>query len=176
MSANLWAALGIVCAGGAVGGAVNAFVSAQGFGLPGIERTSAGARIWKPGGLGTVLVGAFAAGANWGLYGPFTSYFVFGDPPAASAVGVTLAALVTGSLVGFAGARWLTNEVDKNLLRATAAEAAAAPADARMAARIATATPADSLRIVEEAQYPPAPAAGPLAEGPSERPNPPADA
>jgi hypothetical protein len=69
MSANLWAALGIVCGGGAVGGAVNAFVAGQGFGLPGIERTSAGARIWKPGGLGTVLVGAFAAGANWGLYG-----------------------------------------------------------------------------------------------------------
>ena len=146
MSGALWGALGVVCAGGGVGGAVNAFGSGQGFGLPRTVRTSAGARIWRPGGLGTVLTGIFAAGANWGLYGPFSSSFIYGGHPA-NPIGVTLAALVTASLVGYAGARWLTTEVDKKLLRAAAAEAAASSADPSAAARIATATPEGSLRI-----------------------------
>lgn len=131
---------------GSVGGAVNAFTAGEGFLLPRTAPTSGGARIWQPGGLGTILIGVFAAGANWGLYGPFSSYFTYGDPPANS-VGVTLAALVTAALVGYVGSRWLTNEVDKKLLRTAAATAAAAPANPIAAVEIATATPLGCLEI-----------------------------
>ena len=149
MSVALWDALGIVCAGGAVGGLVNAFGANQGFGLPEII-TTAGARIWKPGGLGTILVGAFAAGVNWGLYGPFSSYLMYGTSPGNQSIGVTLAALVTAALIGYAGARWLTNEVDKKLLRTTAEVAAVADPNSKAAAMMATATPEGCLEIAND--------------------------
>ena len=60
---------------------------------------------------------------------------------------MTLSALVGAVLVGVAGARWLTNEVDKNLLKAAASEAAASPADPDKSKQIAMATPAEALRI-----------------------------
>ncbi len=48
-------------------------------------------------------------------------------------------------LVG--GARWLTNEVDKNSLRATAAQAASAKPSAAASQQIAIATPAQALNV-----------------------------
>ena len=111
---------------------------------------SGGARIWQPGGWQTVLIGAFAAGVNWGLYGPFSSFFIYGDRPASSPVGVTLAALVTGALVGYVGSKWVTNEVDKKFLRAAAIEEAASGGNSKSAARMATATPAECLRIAND--------------------------
>jgi hypothetical protein len=149
MSVALWDALGIVCAGGAVGGLVNAFGANQGFGLP-KTIDEGGARIWKPGGLGTVLVGAFAAGVNWGLYGPFSSYLMYGTSPANQSIGVTLAALVTAALIGYAGARWLTNEVDKKFLRTAAEVGAAADPSSKAAAMMATATPEGCLEIASK--------------------------
>lgn len=133
---------------GAIGGAVNAFVSSNGFLLP--RRTSeGGARIWQPGFIGTFAVGAFAAAVNWGLYGPFTNYFVFGSGQSQTKVGLTLASVVTAALVGFAGGRWLTNEVDKKLWRAAATEISTKPSDASAPGQLATATPAGALEIAE---------------------------
>jgi hypothetical protein len=140
-----------MCVAGAIGGLINAIVTDNGFILPRPNKTSGGAQIWQPGFIGTILVGAFAAGVNWGLYGPFTNNFIFGKDatttPSSEAVtfGFTLASVVTAALVGFAGARWLTNEVDKKLLRAAAGEAAGANADPSGAAALATATPASAL-------------------------------
>jgi hypothetical protein len=48
-------------------------------------------------------------------------------------------------LVGVGGARWLTNEVDKNLLKATAAKAAGANPNLRAGQQIALASPAQVL-------------------------------
>ena len=125
-------ALMIVFAAGCVGGAVNALLSDNGFVLPRPETTS-GMRIVRPGFLGNMLVGGVAAAISWGLYGPFAASFIAGGPvplPGAPAIGVTLSALVGAALIGVAGARWLSNEVDKRLLRAAGAEASkAAPSD-----------------------------------------------
>ncbi|NEQ26089.1 MAG: hypothetical protein F6K28_44995 [Microcoleus sp. SIO2G3] len=63
---------------------------------------------------------------------------------------MTLSAFVGAVLVGIAGARWLTNEVDKQLLRAAATEAAVAPADEKKAVRIASASPNEALRIARD--------------------------
>ena len=61
---------------------------------------------------------------------------------------LSLSSFVGAILVGVAGAKWLTNEVDKNLLRAAAAKAASAPVpDANKAEQIALATPAQALNI-----------------------------
>jgi hypothetical protein len=137
-----WALLWVTIAGG-FGGLVNAMTSSNGFLLP-RRTTEGGAPIWQAGAIGTVVVGAFAAAVNWGLYGPFTDA-VFGEE--APGIALNLASVATAALVGYAGARWLTNEVDKKLLQAAAGKAAGSAADSSKAAEIATATPAGALDV-----------------------------
>lgn len=146
---SLWWVLLVVCVAGAVGGVVNALMSDNGFVLP---QTKDG--IVRPGYLGNVLIGAVAAGISWGMYGPFADYVIFGDTPAGgpaqSPASLRVAALVGAVLVGVAGARWLSNEVDKKLLKAAASEAAGAkPADDSTAKKILTASPAQALDLAK---------------------------
>jgi hypothetical protein len=61
---NPWICASLICLAGAVGGAVNALISANGFVLPTVRRS-----IWCPGFLANLLVGAFAAFASWAFYG-----------------------------------------------------------------------------------------------------------
>ena len=53
-------------------------------------------------------------------------------------------------LVGIGGARWLTNEVDKKLLRAAASKAASGQPSDQKAIRISAAPPAEALSIAAE--------------------------
>ena len=53
-------------------------------------------------------------------------------------------------LVGVAGARWLTNEVDKNLLRAAATYAANKSGSVELPQKLALAKPADALDIAKK--------------------------
>lgn len=153
---SLWILLLIVCGAGAIGGIVNALLSDnQGFLLPGFTEVAAGqGRIFRPGFIGTVFIGAVAAGISWGLYGPLAALNIVGaaaaGTPSAQAVGLTLSSLVGGVLVGIAGARWITNEVDKTLLRAAAAQAASKGANANAAQQMMSASPAEALRVARE--------------------------
>ena len=61
---NPWIRASLICLAGAVGGAVNALITANGFVLPTLRRS-----IWCPGFLANLLVGAFAAFASWSFYG-----------------------------------------------------------------------------------------------------------
>jgi hypothetical protein len=65
----------------------------------------------------------------------------------AGAFGLALSSLVRAVLVGIGGVRWLTNEVDKNLLQAAASQAAAGKASPEASQKIALATPAQALFI-----------------------------
>jgi len=65
-----------------------------------------------------------------------------------------LQALSGPLLVGIGGSRYLTSQVDKNLLKATAAKAAASNADPNASAVIATATPAGALQVAENLPEP----------------------
>lgn len=65
----------------------------------------------------------------------------------ATAISLAIGALASALLVGYGGARWLTNEFDKRLLKAAAAEAASGPADPTKATQIANSTPAQAFRI-----------------------------
>lgn len=148
---SLWTLLLIVCVAGGVGGVVNALLSDnQGFVLPhNVEVAPNHPRIFRPGFLGNILIGAIAAGISWGLYGPFAAYVVFGDSSAANtgAPFLTLSSLVGAIVVGVGGARWLTNEVDKNVLHAAATYAAGKTADPAAAQQIALAPPSEALRV-----------------------------
>jgi hypothetical protein len=146
---SLWILLLVVFLAGAVGGILNALMSDNGFFLPKWEPAGTN-RLFRPGFLGNMLVSGISACISWGLYGPFAAVYILGGPARQTpeeAVGLTLSSLVGAVLIGVAGARWLTNEVDKTFLRAAASEAAIAKASPEKAKQIALSTPAEALRI-----------------------------
>jgi hypothetical protein len=148
---DLWGYLLAMFGAGAIGGVVNALMSDNGFIVP--KREAKGeAQIIRPGFLGNTFIGGISAMISWGLYGPFAASFIMGGTPDGNyaAIGLSLSSLVGGLLVGIGGARWLTNEVDKSLLRAAAGEAASGSADPQKAMRIMQARPARALKIASE--------------------------
>src|ERR1017187_10380886 len=153
----MWILLIYVAIAGAVGGIVNSLVADKGFSLPSKEEVE-GVTIFRLGWIGNVVVGAVAAAISWGLYGPLAAFTIAGMPealksnPTPDKIGLTLASLVGAALVGMGGARWLTNEVDKTILKAAASQAAGANASPTDAARIALSSPAQALMIAKNMQ------------------------
>ena len=147
---SVWLMLGVILLAGAAGGLLNAYFSDNGFVWPKVE-TVGSFTITRPGFLGSMLVGAIAAAVSWGLYGPFASMPIFGTTAAGQSGGVlTVSALVGAVLVGIGGGRWLTDQADKSLLKATAAHAAQGKASPEAAAAIATSRPARALEIARK--------------------------
>jgi membrane associated rhomboid family serine protease len=112
---NPWTCAVLVGAAGALGGVVNALITDNGFVLPTIRRD-----IWCPGFFANVLIGGFAAFASWSFYGSgagveLAKLAALGQPRVE--ISLTFSALAGAFLVGVAGARWITNEVDKKLLK-----------------------------------------------------------
>lgn len=147
----LWKYMAIIFVFGAIGGVVNALLSDNGFLLPRKEKQN-NTRIIRPGFLVNIFIGGIAALVSWGLYGPFAEVFIIGgtiDPKVAE-TGLRLSSVIGALLVGIGGARWLTNEVDKKLLRAAASKAASGQPSDQKAIRISAASPAEALNIAAE--------------------------
>jgi hypothetical protein len=104
-----WSCAALVIIAGAVGGFVNALVSNNGFALP---RRVKG--VLCPGALSTVFIGAFAAFASWAFYGSGADLDV---TDANALIHLRFSAVAGAFLVGVVGAKWITNEADKRLLR-----------------------------------------------------------
>ncbi|WP_250125664.1 hypothetical protein [Chroococcidiopsis sp. CCMEE 29] len=145
----------LVFLAGALGGVVNALLSENGFILPKKIPVNAsnGVSIWRPGYLGNILIGAVAAIVSWGLYGPFSSAYLFGSSPTSETeitkFGLTLSAFVGAILVGVGGAKWLSDEVDKRLLKAAASEAAKKEAAPEASRQISLSSPVTALNIAK---------------------------
>jgi hypothetical protein len=133
---------------GAVGGVVNALLTDNGFVLPKTE-TSDKITIIRPGFSGNILIGGVAALISWGLYGPLAAINIMaGKAAVGEKLSLTLSALAGAVLVGVGGARWLTNEVDKKFLRATASAAANSPASQSISRAISISSPAMAFRAM----------------------------
>jgi len=147
----LWKYMVIIFAFGALGGVVNALLTDNGFILPKKEQQD-NTKIIRPGFLVNIFVGGISALVSWGLYGPFAAVFIIGgtNDPSLGSTGLSLSSVVGGLLVGVGGARWLSNEVDKKLLRAAASKAASGQPNDQKAIRISAAPPAEALRIAAE--------------------------
>jgi hypothetical protein len=143
--------IGIVILSGAVGGIVNALVSDNGFIRPS-EETAGDVTIIRPGFAGNILLGAVAAFMSWGLYGAFSNAVIWGANTGMGTddVTVSMASIAGAVLVGIGGARWLTNEVDKKLLKIAAVSAAASKASFDDSQKIARATPAQAFNIAKK--------------------------
>jgi hypothetical protein len=94
-----------------MGGVVNALLSDNGFALP---RKELG--VWCPGAISNILIGAFAAFSSWAFYGSGASVEL-ADKGLRTAISLRFSALAGAFLVGVAGAKWITSEVDKRLLK-----------------------------------------------------------
>ena len=147
----LWKYMAIIFAFGAIGGIVNALLTDNGFILPKQEQQD-NTKIIRPGFLVNIFVGGIAALVSWGLYGPFAAVFIIGgtNDLNVGTTGLSLSSVIGGLLVGVGGARWLTNEVDKKLLRAAASKAASGQPSDQKAIRISLAPPAEALNIAAE--------------------------
>jgi hypothetical protein len=147
----IWIIFGVIFLGGAIGGVINALMTDNGFILPKYEAASEN-KIWRPGVIGNVLTGGIGAIVSWGLYGPFQTFVILTDQPETNqgALSLTVATFVGAILVGIAGAKWLSNEVDKKLLKAAASAAATGKPSADAPAKMMISSPADSLKIAQE--------------------------
>ena len=108
---NPWTCALLIILSGGIGGVINAFVTDNGFPLP---RRQGG--IWCPGAIANVLIGAFAAFASWALYGSGASVDLAHETER-SVISLKFSALAGALVVGVGGARWLTSEADKRLLK-----------------------------------------------------------
>jgi hypothetical protein len=147
---ELWWVIGLVAVAGAVGGFTNAISTDNSFALPQPVKDGDVIVAWRIGIIGNMITAAVASVVSWGLYGPSSALLVVGTPPAGSTptpVSLTVATLATALLIGYGGARWLTNEVDKRILKAAASAAASGAADEGKATKIANASPAEAFRI-----------------------------
>jgi hypothetical protein len=142
--------IGIILLGGAFGGIINAIVSDNGFIRP-REETVDNVTIVRPGFAGNILLGAVAAFISWGLYGAFSGAIIYGSETGLVAnISLSISTVAGAILIGIGGARWLTNEVDKTLLRTAAVTAAASRSSYEESQRIAIATPAQAFNIAKK--------------------------
>jgi len=110
-----WMCALLVATAGAVGGVVNALVSDNGFILP--RRMK---EVVCPGFITNVLVGALGAFSSWASYGSGAGVELARTIASGSEraqISLTFSALSGAFFVGVAGARWVTNEADKRLLK-----------------------------------------------------------
>lgn len=117
---NPWICALLISTAGAIGGIVNALLSDNGFILPKMKKG-----IMCPGFISNIFIGALSAFSSWSFYGSGASVeLAKATATARGEISLTFSALAGAFLVGVAGAKWLTNEVDKKLLKESVKEAA----------------------------------------------------
>ncbi len=120
---NIWKIIGIVAILGMAGGLANCFL-VGGFASP---QTDVKGRVWKPGWIANIFVGALAAIVVWCLYGPASSYDLVKD--GAIDFHLPVAQIASSILVGISGAKILTALAQKQAERATKIDLAKALED-----------------------------------------------
>src|SRR4029077_11563306 len=102
----------LIATAGALGGVVNALLTDNGFVLPKYRRG-----IWCLGFISNVLIGAFSAFASWSFYGSGAGIDIAARASERTEISMRFSALAGAFLVGVAGAKWITNEIDKKILK-----------------------------------------------------------
>ena len=108
---NPWICACLIATFGALGGVVNALLTDNGFILP--KRVG---RTWCPGFLSNFLVGACSAFFSWAFYGAGAGVELT-DLSQRNVISLKFSALAGAFLIGVAGAKWITNEAEKGLLK-----------------------------------------------------------
>jgi hypothetical protein len=144
---SVWSCLTLIAFAGAIGGLINTVMAEGRFRLPTYE-----AGILCPGFLGNAVIGAFASVISWALYGAGAGIDLARiGASERQVVSLTVGALAGAALVGVGGARWLSNEVDSKLLRASVNISAEKTMTPEQRSTIAAAPAVDVLRAVQGA-------------------------
>jgi hypothetical protein len=130
---NPWTCALLITVAGAFGGIVNAFLTDNGFLLPHAKHG-----IWCSGALSNIFVGSFAAFASWAFYGSGAGVELLDLSSERTQISLRFSALAGAFLAGVAGAKWITNESAKLLLKESVRVASSA-----------TKTPAECERLVQ---------------------------
>jgi hypothetical protein len=144
-----WICALLVAVAGAIGGVVNALLSDNGFILP--RRVQ---EIICPGFLSNVLVGALAAFSSWAAYGSGAGVELARNAASGSEraqISLTFSALAGAFFVGVAGARWITNEADKRLLKESVKVAVGRQISPKQCEEITKKSPRRALQAVAQA-------------------------
>ncbi len=104
-----WVCALLIGSAGAAGGFVSAFIKGDGIVFPKRVRG-----VWCPGTISTVITGAFAAFASWAFYGSGATIDIAKPTDLPH---LQMSALAGAFLVGIVGAKWLTTESEKGLLK-----------------------------------------------------------
>jgi len=143
---NPWTCAALISLAGGLGGLVNALLSDNGFVTPQWRRG-----IWCPGFFANILLGAVAAFISWALYGSGAGADI-GQTGERSLISLRFSALAGAFVVGIAGAKWLTSEVDKKLLKESVKIAGAKkPITAEECEQLVQGSPMEVLDRVEHA-------------------------
>jgi len=141
---SVYYCLSLIAAAGIVGGVINTLMNEGKFRLPQVA-----GGVLCPGFIGNALIGGFASVISWSLYGAGAGVDLARQVGERQAVSLTMGALAGAALVGFAGAKWLTSEVEQKLLRATMSVSADKVIPAEQRAMIANAPALDVFKAVE---------------------------
>jgi hypothetical protein len=144
-----WMCALLISVAGAIGGVVNALISNNGFILP--RRIN---EIICPGFLTNVLVGALGAFSSWASYGSGAGVELARTVATGSEraqISLTFSALSGAFFVGVAGARWITNEADKRLLKESVTVAAEKHIPKKECVEIVKRPPLEVLEAVSRA-------------------------
>ena len=125
-------------------GAINAIRSDNGFLLPQLRHG-----ILCPGAISNILIGAFAAFASWSFYGSGAGVELAALSAERTQISLRFSALAGAFLVGVAGAKWITNESDKLLLKESVKVASAASKDPAECERLVQGSAKKVLERVE---------------------------
>jgi hypothetical protein len=107
--------------------------------------------VWCPGAISNILIGAFAAFASWSFYGSGAAIDLAAQSERA-VLSLRFSALAGAFLVGVAGAKWITNEVDKQLLKESIKVAASGkPVPTKQSEHIIQGSPRQILQDVKGA-------------------------
>jgi hypothetical protein len=117
---TIWQIILLIAACGATGGIVNCAISGE-FNYPQFDPA---AKVWRPGWIGNVLIGAVASVVVWGIYGPVASFDLVNGKMAD--VHLTVAQLLTSLVIGLSGGKILTLMAEKQAESVSKGQLAAA--------------------------------------------------
>ena len=139
---NPWICALLITVAGGIGGVVNALMTNNGFIRPRWIHN-----VWCPGFISNILIGAFSAFSSWAFYGSGAS-IELAQVSEQTSISLKFSALAGAFLVGVAGARWLTNEVDKKLLKESVVEVAKKDISVERCRQIIKAPPQEVLEAM----------------------------
>ncbi len=141
---NPWICALLISIAGASGGIVNAFLT-DNFALP---RRESG--VWSPGVISNILIGAFAAFSSWAFYGSGAAVEL-AAPSARTTISLRFSALAGAFMVGVAGAKWITSQVDQRLLKESVKVAVGKALPKKNPEEMVEGSPRHVLQCVKEA-------------------------